>query len=266
VLHADETPHRMLEGDDKTHWYLWGFSSREASYFECRDTRSGDVASQLLAMSRCEYLVSDVYSGYAKSVRQSNERRKVMGLPLMQNVYCNAHSRRYFKRAKDHGFDEVQFFIDRYKEIYQLEEQAKGKSANEVLELRLLMVPHFEAMKERVLANLTSYSAKSRIAKAMNYFLGHYRELTLFTAMAELPIDNNSQERLLRSHVVGRKTWYGTHSKRGALTAAILFSLVESCKLIGINPREYFQCLVEDLHAGRAPYTPQEFKKRICTQ
>ena len=75
-----------------------------------------------------------------------------------------------------------------------------------------------------------------------------------------VPIDNNPQERLLRNHVVGRKTWYGTHSKLGAKTAAILLSLVESCKLNGVNPREYFPKLCTDMLAGKAPYTPRDFK------
>lgn len=61
--------------------------------------------------------------------------------------------------------------------------------------------------------------------------------------------------------MIGRKTWYGTHSKQGAETAAILFSLVESCKLNQLNPREYFKRLVKDLQQGLAPYTPQEFKR-----
>lgn len=266
VLHADETPHRMLEGDEKTRWYLWGFSTQETSYFECRDTRSGDVASDLLLRSKCEYLVSDVYSGYAKSVRVINEVRRAEGLPLMQSGYCNAHSRRYFKRAKERWPGDARFFIDRYQEIYCLEEEAKGKPAGQVLEIRSKMLRCFEAMRERALATVAGYSSKSKIAKAMNYFLGNYRELTLFIGIAELPIDNNPQERLLRSPVVGRKTWYGTHSKRGAFTAAILFSLVESCKLLGVNPRIYFKQLVEDLHAGKHAYTPREYKKTLPTQ
>jgi hypothetical protein len=61
--------------------------------------------------------------------------------------------------------------------------------------------------------------------------------------------------------VVGRKTWYGTHSKRGALTAAILFTIVETCKLNQVNPREYFKDLVKDMLAGAQPYTPEYYKK-----
>ena len=97
------------------------------------------------------------------------------------------------------------------------------------------------------------------MGKALSYFLKNYSELTLFVQNIELPIDNNSQEAQLRNPVVGRKTWYGTHSKRGARTMAILFSLVESCKLNKINPRKYFKKLVADLHQGKKPYTPQAY-------
>lgn len=65
----------MLEGDKKNNWYLWGFSNNEASYYEAQDTRSGDIASSLLKDSKCEFLVSDVFSGYNKAVRETNEYR-----------------------------------------------------------------------------------------------------------------------------------------------------------------------------------------------
>lgn len=255
ALHADETPHRMLEGDDKSNWYLWGFSNSKACYFDIRNTRSGEVASSILNQSQCEFLVSDVFSGYAKAVREANEIRQEKGLVPIKNVYCNAHSRRKFKEARE-KFPETQFFIDQYREIYRLESQAKEKPPDQVLIIRSQMIPIFEAMKIRALEDIKSYPSKSSIGKAFSYFLRNFQELTLFTKNPDLPIDNNSQERLLRSPVIGRKTWYGTHSKRGAETAAILFSLVESCKLNNINPREYFKNLVRDIHQGLDAYSP----------
>ena len=115
-------------------------------------------------------------------------------------------------------------------------------------------------MRQKCWDDLPKFPHENKLAKAMRYFLDNYAGLTLFLTDAEVPIDNNSQERLLRSHVVGRKTWYGTHSERGALTAAILFTLVETCKLNHVNPREYFKRLVKDLHSGAGPCTPSEFK------
>jgi len=263
VLHADETPHRMLEGDKKSNWYLWGFSTPRASYYECHSTRSGDVASDLLMSSKCEYLVSDVFSGYGKAVRETSDQRRLQGLPEVLSVYCNAHARRKFKEAADNFKDEADFFIEQYQEIYRLEGTAKERPPDEIAQIRAeQMAEKFEQMRERAVHSLNGYSSKSSIARAMSYFLENYVGLTRFLKNPELPIDNNPQERLMRNPVIGRKTWYGTHSKRGAKTAAVLFSLVESCKLNKINPRQYFKQLVADLHAGNPPYTPQIFANR----
>jgi transposase len=260
VLRADETPHRMLEGDANRNWYLWGFSSTTAAYFEAHDTRSGDVASSFLEDSKCKYLMSDVYSGYAKAVREANEKRLKDGCESIKNVYCNAHARRRFKEAKDRFPEEAQFFIEKYQEVYQLEDLTVDKPPEEIVRIREQMIPYFEDMKMRAIALTPEFSTKSSIGKAMGYLLGNFKEMTTFIGNPFIPIDNNSQERLLRNPVVGRKTWYGTHSKRGAETMAILFSLVESCKLNKINPREYFKRLVETLHRGEKPFTPATFK------
>lgn len=260
ILNADETPHRMLEGSDKKSWFLWGFSTPEHCFLECRDTRSGDVASEVLLKSSCEVLVTDVYSGYGKATRLANEQRRQAGLPEIRNGYCNSHARRYFYKSWG-TYRESAFYLDHYHEIYQLNGEAKGQPPPGVLELRSQMRPRFEAMKAKALAELASYPKDSKYAKALRYFLENYEGLTLCLTDAEIPLDNNSQEQLLRSHVVGRKTWYGTHSERGAWTAAVLFTLVESCKLNHVNPREYFKQLVTDLHDGLEPRTPAEFKQ-----
>jgi transposase len=259
VLNADETPHKMLEGSEKKSWYLWGFSTPTLCFLECHDTRSGDVASSILLGSKCEVLVTDVFSGYDKAVRIANHARRIAEQVEIFNANCNAHARRYFFKPR-HAYKEAHFYLDHYHEIYQLNEDAKGKSAAEILELRSQMRSRFEAMKKKATEELPRYPNKNKYTKALNYFLGNYEGLTYFLDHADVPIDNNGGERLLRSHVVGRKTWYGTHSERGAQTAAILFTLVESCKLVGVNPREYFKNLVEDLLAGKNPYTPNEFK------
>ena len=56
-----------------------------------------------------------------------------------------------------------------------------------------------------------------------------------------MPLDNNAAERALRGVVVGRKNFYGTRSKRGARVASILYSLIETAKLRGVEPGEYLR-------------------------
>jgi len=263
VLHADETPHRMLEGGgDKENWYLWGFSNKRSCYFEIHDTRSGEVVSELLTESCCEKLISDVFSGYAKAVRETNKHRKLHGKAPIQNCYCNAHARRKFKGAETRYPDEVEKFLSLYKKIYRLEKIAQKRPMQRILRVRKYMRPFFEEMKSLSTTLMNTVSSKSQLAIAMNYFLENFDELTHFLSDPEVAIDNNSQERNLRSPVIGRKTWYGTHSERGAETNAILFTLVESCKLCDVNPREYFRCLIQDLHAKKTPPSPAQFKDR----
>ena len=253
ILHADETPHRMLEGDEKRHWYLWGFSTDKASYFEAHDTRSGDVASSILNKSQCEYLVSDVFSGYKKAVTESNVHRKENNLNEIKNIYCNAHARRKFIESEKAFPKESHFFIWCYQKIYHLEKQ------KDFIVRRKWQGLYYKVMERFGLRIKNSYSSKSSLVKAIDYFMKNFNELTYYLKFEDIPIDNNSQERLMRSPVIGRKTWYGTHSPRGAETNAVLFSLVESCKLNKVNPREYFKDIVHAIHEKREIFTPNEY-------
>jgi len=259
VLLADETTHRMLEGDEKTGWHLWGFSTEESCFYECHDTRSGDVATTVLNASTCSVLVSDVYAGYKKAVREANELRHAQGQPLIQMAFCNSHARRGFKSNEFEASDDAEFMVDNYKKIYALNETAKGQAPAHVSEIRNKMRPFFADMKAFSEGAIHRFSSKSGIYRAFNYFLSNYDGLTLFLDNPKIPIDNNASERLLRGPVVGRKTWYGTHSKDGAEAGAIHFSLVEACKLVNANPRTYYKELVARLHAKKAPITPREF-------
>jgi hypothetical protein len=209
--------------------------------------------------SNCEVLLTDVYSGYSKATRVVNIRRQIEGRAVIENAYCNGHSRRYFFKPHE-KYPEAEFYLNQYHEIYQLNSESKGKSKEEVLKLREKMLPFFEAMKARAFEELPRYPDGNKYKKALNYFLENYNGLTFFLNDAEVPIDNNAQERMLRSHVVGRKTWYGTHSEQGAETAAILFTIVETCKLNGVNPREYFPELVQAILNRKKALNPVEWK------
>ena len=260
VLRGDETPHKMLEGDVKKNWQLWGFSSEKECFFDIRDTRSGDIAYEYLKNSQCEYLMTDVFSGYRKAVKTTNKDRKEKDKSLIKNIYCNAHSRRKFIEAKNSYYDESMFFVNKYKKIYKLEKIKKAlEDPVKKLRVRKMMKYYFIKMYDKIELTQNGFSSQSKMGKAMKYFINNYSELTLFTDNIDLPIDNNKQESLFRSPVVGRKTWYGTHSKVGAKTASILFSIIEACKMNDVNPREYFPDLVNDIHSGNNFYTPYEY-------
>lgn len=260
VIHADETPHRMLEGDARKNWFLWAFMNMDSCFFECHDTRSGDVAAGILKAAGCETLISDVYSGYKKAVREANEARLALGLKPIESAYCNAHARRGFTEPADDRVQEAVFMIDQYAEIYALEGSCADAGEEEILSIRSGMRPIFERMRRHCEDTKDSFSNKSSIAVAMNYFLKNFEGLTYFLSHPDVGIDNNPAERTLRSPVIGRKTWYGTHSRRGAEAASIHFSLVESCKLNKVNPRDYYKVAVRRAHSKLPPITPREYR------
>ena len=258
IVQADETPHNMLEGDDTKSWYLWGFFSAFGCYFEAHNTRSGDVAFNFLKMSQAKYLVSDGYGGYSKARRLMKEKyqRDIV------DVYCNAHAYRYFEEASITWKDESAQFLHFYGEIFKLERQLKEQNdltADDRLAIRQAMVPFFEQAQECCQKLKTDAMPESLLKKAVVYFLNHYDGLTVCTRNIDIPLENNLCERELRSPVIGRKTWYGTHSKRGALTTAVIFSIVQSCKMNNVNPRNYFPWVVYRIHEGKSVLTPREY-------
>ena len=121
VLHADETPHRMLEGDDTKSWYLWGFFSTTACYLEVHNTRSGDVPLEFLKLSKAQTLVTDGYAGYGKAVRLIKKESD----RIIDEAHCNAHAFRYFKDASIVWKEECEKFLQIYGEIYKLEQERK---------------------------------------------------------------------------------------------------------------------------------------------
>lgn len=260
LLFADETPHRMLEQDGGKQWFLWAFSANGSTYFEIHDTRSGDVAIDFLIKSDCLYLMSDVFSGYVRAIRKVNEIRRMLGLPEITALFCNAHSRRKFVEAAISFPEEAQFFIDQYEMIYKLEKELKIlQDPRSRLEKRAEMKPFFEAMLETGKRMVDHYPDKSSIITAFNYLNSNYAGLTRFIENPDLPIDNNLSERQLRSPVIGRKTWLGTHSKRGAETTEILFTVMQSCKYLKVDPRKYLNELTESMLRGQPPFTPSEY-------
>lgn len=268
ILFADETTHRMLEGDesDRT-WYLWGFTADGASYFEIHNTRSGEIAAKFLAESQCLYLMSDVYSGYIRAVREANVIRRAQGRPEIVMLFCNSHSRRRFTEAAISYPDEAQFFIDQYKQIYRLESELKLlTNPLSRQQKRAEMKAYFEEMKSIAHVLRETVSDKSTLARAIDYFHGNYKELTFFMSDPHLPIDNNVSERQLRCPVIGRKTWLGTHSERGSETTQILFTIFQSCNLAKVNPHHYLSSIVEALHKGDPPFTPKEYLSSLSLQ
>jgi transposase len=91
------------------------------------------------------------------------------------------------------------------------------------------------------------------LGKAVGYTLNQWEKLTAYLGCAELTPDNNLSENAIRPFVVGRKNWLFYKSPAGAETACILYSVIETAKLNGLNPLKYLKTLFE-----RIPYAASQ--------
>ena len=107
----------------------------------------------------------------------------------------------------------------------------------------------FETIIGGVLATSSTDSQGEQFSpQALQKMVEQHTELTRFADVPELWLDNNRTERGIRGPVVGRRNHFGSKSRRGTEVAAILYSLVETAKVRGVDPAKY---IVDAVTAAR---------------
>lgn len=96
-----------------------------------------------------------------------------------------------------------------------------------------------EALRTALDDALRRLSPKSEMAKAIAYGRKRWTALTRFLDDGRLEIDNNIAERAIRSIAIGRKNWLFAGSKAGGERAAAIYTVIETCKLNGVEPQAY---------------------------
>ncbi len=103
---------------------------------------------------------------------------------------------------------------------------------------------------------------KSGFGKALHYLKTNWTRLTHFVEHPEVWIDNNATERAIRGPVVGRKNYNGCRSPRGMQVAAMLYTIFETAKICGENPRDYLRRVVAaDIHDEGTVTMPEVFEE-----
>jgi hypothetical protein len=180
------------------------------------------------------FLQGDAYSGYIHIANSSNGKIRHAG--------CMSHARRYFDRARTtQPSDAAHQALAYIRRLYQVEDEAEQMSSEQRLQLRQQKsVPILDEFRDW-LDSQSLALPQSGLGEAIQYTRKHWDSLCLFTTDGDIPIDNNRTENTLRQQVLGRLNWLFVGSERGGETAAILYSLVASCKRLRIDPFAYLQ-------------------------
>jgi transposase len=157
-------------------------------------------------------------------------------------VGCWAHARRRFFEAQITDRDRALIGLGFIKKLYEADRVASNlPPSRRTEERRRLATPVLDAFKAWLDAESLTVLPKAPVADAIGYVRNQWGALTRFLDDARLKLDNNAAERQLRRVAVGRKNWLFAGSDEGAERACVLYSLVASCKLHGVNPFEYLR-------------------------
>lgn len=160
-------------------------------------------------------------------------------------VGCWAHARRRFFEAQTTDRERALIGLGFIKKLYEADRvAAKLPPSRRTDERKRLATPLLEGMKAWLDAEALVVLPKAPIADAIGYVRNQWDALTRFLEDSRLKLDNNIAERQLRRVAVGRKNWLFAGSEDGAERACVLYSLLASCKLQGVNPFDYLRDVV----------------------
>lgn len=234
ILHTDDTPVPVLDATrDATRrghiWLYWGDDHHPVAIFEFTPNHSNQGPKEFLK-DYIGYLQADAYKGYDALYASAR----------ILEVACWAHARRYFFEAKETNPEVGHAALAWIRQLYDVEDEAKGMTALERQALRQTKSrPILTDFRQWLQEQEKQVLPKSPMGQAIRYALGNWTALCRYTDDGDLAIDNNVSERTLRQIVTGKKNWMFVGSDGGGKTAAILFSFAATCRRLKIDPFVY---------------------------
>lgn len=233
-LQTDETPITVLDKNKNGksgRGFLWPYTDGRTVLFEYQPKRGRVGPSEFLKG----------FNGFVQTDGWESAYGHLGKMDGIVRMECWAHARRELFEAKDNDSVFVTPALWLIHRMYVLERRMKKW---ELLDKRSQLrkrcaVKYLDKLKKHLEACPASHTPKSPVRKAVNYILKRWEHLTVYVEDSRLEIDNNGVERAIRPVAIGRKNWMFAGSDDGADKVALMFSLVNSCKMLGINPEEY---------------------------
>jgi transposase len=258
-IFIDESPVKLQHKDKCKTAYMWvivGGNESNPAYrvYDFRENRCHDNVLDILKEYRGS-LHSDKYAAYQKLA----EKKIIKWHP------CWSHIRRKFFDAESGDPVFRDWVLRKIRYLFMLEKVAWNRPPEERLRIRQEKeVPIIDELIEKIKKRLSDgrLLPKSKFRKALGYFCGLIPYLKNYTQHAFARLDNNVAERAIRPLAIGRKNWLFFGSEDAGEAGAILLSFVQTCRGLGINPREY----LEDIFRRIMEHNSQKLEKLLPDQ
>ena len=236
---VERAKHKMRQG------YVWPiFGEHQEVVFKYYASRGAMVLSELLSDFK-GVLLSDGFSAY-KSYMKSVEANQV------QHATCWTHARRKFVELENICPEQSSKALEIIAELYKIE-SGLGSKSNKSSELLFGRMTRSSQVVDRYFDWLKSFNGKSILATnsklrlAIGYSLEREESMRVFLKNPDVSLDTNHVEREIRPIAIGRKNWLFCWSELGADSLCNAQSLIRTCLLQGVNPRDYLVDVLQRL-------------------
>ena len=257
-IFVDETPVSVLDENKVRTGYMWvivgGHESDPAYRIYGFSDRCYENLFKMIGSYRGG-LHSDKYGAY----QELAERKQIIWFP------CWAHIRRKFFEATAGNPEFRKWVLRKIRYLFMLEKVAWARSPEERLKIRQEKeAPIIDELKKKILNKLGDprLLPKSKFREALAYFAGLIPYMKNYITHAFARLDNNVAERAVRPLAIGRKNWLFFGSDKGGQSAAVILSLIQTCRGLGINPRDY----LEDIFGRLMSHSSQKLAELLPDQ
>ena len=186
----------------------------------------------------------DGYAGYNRLLKRPSQDVTL--------AYCWAHARRKLHDVAQSGAAPIaQEGLAQIQALYRIEKDLRGLSADQRHAARQeRSKPIIDAFELWLAQSRARVSAKSPTGEALKYIAKYWDGLILFLNDGRNELDNNAVERTIRPIALNRKNAFFAGHDAGAQNWAVIASLIETCKLNGIEPHAYLSAVLTAIAQG----------------
>lgn len=269
-MQADETPIRYQDPEKEScsTGYLWTYRAAERGvFFEWFTSRGMNCLAPMLSTFRGQ-VQTDGYAAYEAFFKQEQYQANREQIEL---AACWAHVRRKFFEAKEETPLAARVLVD-IQRLYRIEEELRDEQADAARRKSIRekkSLPILAQVEKDLRAAHAQFLPQSLTSKAIAYTLGLWDRLLVYTRHGHMEIDNNLVENAIRPTAVGKKNWLFFGSAEAGKNSAIMYSLLESCRMLDINPQEYLRDVLTRLptmtNQTAHHFTPAQWKASRTT-
>lgn len=190
--------------------------------------------------------------------------------PWVKLMGCHSHLRRKFFEASEQSPHLIAWILRQLAHLYHIEKRLRENRAGPALRQAVRAAessPIHERLKKLIdrLAQRRSILPKSQLGKALSYAINQWRHLQTYLSDGRVEICNNLVENAIRPTKLGAKNWLFIGREEAGQKCAILYTIVENCRRLGINPKEYLTDVLTRLPSmlakDAAELTPAQWQK-----